>query len=262
MCDEIFGRMNFINNVIWEKKYSPQNDAKWLSDSHDFIIVYAKNKQIWRPKNIKLQIKEAQHRAVLSANQELIRLYWNIGAVIVQNGHWGNKFVENLARDIKLEFPNTTGYSVRNLKYMQKFAKMFTKEEFVQEPLAQILWYHHITLMDKVKEKERYLWYVRKTAENGWSRNVLVHQIELRLYERQALADKTTNFKERLPLKQSELAQQSLKDPYVFDFIEPKEALLEREIENELVSNITKLLLELGTGFAFINQYNYSYKNY
>ena len=117
-----------------------------------------------------------------------------------------------------LEFPQTTGYSVRNLKYMAKFAQLFPDAEFVQASLAQITWYHNIALMDKVKDTDAYLWYAVQTAKNGWSRNVLVHQIESGLYQRQALAEKISNFERRLPSPQSELAVQTMKDPYIFDF--------------------------------------------
>ncbi len=143
---------------------------------------------------IKNEIKGAQYRAVLGANRELITLYWRIGQVINAHKTWGNKFVENLAADIKLEFPNATGYSVRNLKYMAKFAAMFREDEIVQAALAQISWYHNIALMDKVKNADAYRWYAEQSAQNGWSRNVLVHQIESGLYERQALSGKVNNF--------------------------------------------------------------------
>ena len=206
---------------------------------------------------IKSEIKGAQYRAVLGANRELIMLYWRIGQVINAHKTWGNKFVENLAADIKLEFPNATGYSVRNLKYMAKFAAMFREDEIVQAALAQISWYHNIALMDKVKNADAYRWYAEQSAQNGWSRNVLVHQIESGLYERQALSGKVNNFAAALPPQQSELAQQMMKDPYVFDFIPFREDMVERDIERALVSEVTKLLLELGTGFAFLgNQYH------
>lgn len=156
-----------------------------------------------------------------------------------------------------MEFPQSTGYSVRNLKYMAKFARMFPDKEFVQAALAQITWYHNIALMDKVKDPDAYAWYAAQTVKNGWSRNVLVHQIESGLYQRQALAGKVTNFERRLPSPQSELAIQTIKDPYVFDFIPFKEDMVERDIERALVQDVTKLLLELGTGFAFLgNQYH------
>jgi len=212
--------------------------------------------------DIRRKIRAAQHKAVLAANSELITLYWNIGTVINEHSVWGNKFIDNLARDIKLGFPNATGFSIRNLKYMAKFAKMFPDWTIVPAPLAQITWHHNRTLMDKIEDTERYLWYAAQTVENGWSRNVLVQQIEYRLYERQAIAAKTTNFDKRLPSPQSELAEQTLKDPYIFDFIEYRQGMVEREIESELVKNITKLLLELGTGFASVgNQYHIEVEN-
>jgi predicted nuclease of restriction endonuclease-like (RecB) superfamily len=213
--------------------------------------------------NIKARIREAQYRAVLGANYEQIMLYWNVGGIIIENSKWGNKFIDNLARDIKLEFPNSTGYSVRNLKYMRKFSKMFPEIEIVQAPLAQLTWYHLQALMDKVPNKDMYIWYAGKVIDNGWSRNILVHQIEYKLYERQALPEqKVSNFERTLPSPQSELAQETLKNPFVFDFVEMRNNIIEREIENELVANIAKTLIELGTGFAFIgNQYNLTVGN-
>lgn len=206
---------------------------------------------------VKQEIKAAQYKAAVHVNTELIMLYHSIGCVINAHKSWGNKFIENLAQDIKLEFPQTTGYSVRNLKYMAKFAQLFPNAEFVQASLAQITWYHNIALMDKVKDADAYLWYAVQTAKNGWSRNVLVHQIESGLYQRQALAEKISNFENRLPSPQSELAVQTMKDPYIFDFIPFKEDMVERDIERALVQDVTKLLLELGTGFAFLgNQYH------
>ena len=127
----------------------------------------------------------------------------------------------------------------------------------MQEPLAQITWYHNIALMDKLKDTEIALWYAKETVKNGWSRNVLVHQIESGLYERQVIADKISDFENRLISPQSELAVQTMKDPYIFDFIPFQEDMVERDIEQALVKDVTKLLLELGTGFAFLgNQYH------
>ena len=202
--------------------------------------------------NIKMQIKTAQYKAALGMNREQILLFWNIGKIIIENSKWGNKFIDNLARDIKLEFPNSTGYSIRNLRYMKKFAVLFTDDIIVQAPLAQLTWYHLQALMDKVSDNGIYLWYANKCIENGWSRDILVHQIGTKLYERQAIADKADNFRHALTSPQSELARETIKNPYVFDFIEAKEKIVEREIENELVANIVATLLELGTGFAFI----------
>jgi len=206
---------------------------------------------------IKAQIKSAQYKAIIGANTELLTLYWNIGKVIIENKRWGNKFVDNLSRDIKSDFPNATGYSVRNLKYMQKFASTYPNIGFVQSVTAQIPWTHNKSILDKVKEPEQMEWYVLKTAENGWSVDTLEHQISSKLYDRQILVEKTTNYPDKLDSPQSELAVYTLKDPYLFDFIETKEKMIERDIENEMVSNISKLLLELGTGFAFLgNQYH------
>lgn len=206
---------------------------------------------------IKSEIKGAQYRAVLGANRELIMLYWRIGQVINAHKTWGNKFVENLAADIKLEFPTATGYSARNLKYMAKYAETYPDIEFVQTVSAQISWSHNVAILDKVKDADQRVWYMESASKNGWSKNVLVHQIESGLYERQTLSGKVNNFAAALPPQQSELAQQMMKDPYVFDFIPFREDMVERDIERALVSEVTKLLLELGTGFAFLgNQYH------
>lgn len=210
--------------------------------------------------SIKQDIRTAQYRATVSVNRELLVLYHSIGEAINEHKTWGNKFVENLAADIKISFPDTTGYSVRNLKYMAKFAAAYPNDEndeFVQQPVAQIPWGHNTVLLDKLSSSEERLWYAEKVIENGWSRNVLIHQIEGGLYQRQAIASKITNFEARLPASQSELALQTMKDPYLFDFIPLKENMLERDIEQALVKDVTKLLLELGTGFAFLgNQYH------
>ena len=212
--------------------------------------------------NIKSQIHAAQYKAVLGVNREQIILYWNIGKVIIENSNWGNKFIDNLARDIKLDFPNSTGYSVRNLKYMRKFAEIFADDEIVPTLMAQLTWSHHRLLMDKIKDKSAMIWYADKTVENGWSKNVLWDQIDLKLYERQAIAEKSTNFSKTLALPQSELAEETLKNPFVFDFIEQRQGIIEREIEAEMVANIAKTIMELGTGFTFAgNQYQIEVDN-
>ena len=206
---------------------------------------------------VKQEIKAAQYKAAVHVNTELIMLYHSIGCVINAHKSWGNKFIENLAQDIKLEFPQTTGYSVRNLKYMAKFAATYPDSEFVQQVVAQIPWGHNVVLLDKVSDAGERNWYIEACRKNGWSRNVLVHQIESGLYQRQALAEKISNFENRLPSPQSELAVQTMKDPYIFDFIPFKEDMVERDIERALVQDVTRLLLELGTGFAFLgNQYH------
>lgn len=206
---------------------------------------------------IKQEIRAAQYKAALQVNKELILLYHSIGTVINEHKTWGNKFVDSLAKDIKLSFPNATGFSVRNLKYMAKYAQAYLDREFVQTVSAQIPWSHNIAILEKVKEPKQRIWYIQKTIENGWSHNVLIHQIESGLYQRQVTTDKISNFETRLSAPQSELAIQTMKDPYVFDFIPFKEDMVERDIERALVQDVTKLLLELGTGFAFLgNQYH------
>ena len=208
-------------------------------------------------KNIKHEITAAQYRAAVHVNADLLLLYHSIGCIINDHKSWGNKFIDNLATDIKMSFPESKGYSVRNLKYMAKFAEAYPDREFVQQVVAQIPWGHNIILMDKVSNPDERVWYIQKAIENSWSRNVLVHQIESGLYKRQVSAEKVSNFEHRLPSTQSELAVQTMKDPYVFDFIPFREDMLERDIEQALVRDITKLLLELGTGFAFVgNQYH------
>ena len=140
---------------------------------------------------------------------------------------------------------------------MAKFAAIYPDFEFVQQVVAQIPWGHNVVLMDKISDDTVRKWYIEQSIEHGWSRNVLVHQIESGLYERQVIADKISNFENRLASPQSELAVQTMKDPYVFDFIPFREDMVERDIEQALVQDITKLLLELGTGFAFLgNQYH------
>lgn len=215
------------------------------------------NEYLHTIESIKSEIKSAQYKATLSVNRELILLYYHIGKIINSHKAWGNKFIDNLAADIKVEFPGVKGYSVRNLKYMAKFAETYPDEQFVQQVVAQIPWGQNMVLLDKVADDTIRRWYIEKTLENGWSRNVLVHQIESDLYTRQVLANKVSNFENLLTSPQSEFAMQTMKDPYIFDFIPFREDMVERDIETALIKDITKLLLELGTGFAFLgNQYH------
>src|SRR5574344_1869290 len=169
--------------------------------------------------NIKQQIRNAQYRAVLSVNQEQIMLYWNIGKIIIANTKYGAKFVENLALDIKAEFSTAKGYSVRNLKYMRKFASVFADEQKVQTLFALLSWSHNTLLLDKTKTQEEFEWYAEQTIENGWSVSILEDRLALKTYERQALTDKASNYDRLLPAPQSELAAETLKNPFVFDFI-------------------------------------------
>ena len=234
--------------IVKNTDYIESEVKRVLMNSSEYISIV---------ENIKREIKVAQYRAAIHANVDMLLLYHDIGCVINEHKTWGNRFIDNLATDIRIDFPESKGYSVRNLKYMAKFAETYPNREFVQTVSAQIPWSHNIAIIEKVKDPEQRIWYIQKTAENGWSHNVLMHQIESGLYQRQVLVDKVSNFESRLPSPQSELATQTMKDPYVFDFIPFREEMLERDIEQALVRDVTKLLLELGTGFAFLgNQYH------
>ena len=241
----LYGKISKEKGVF---RFMRMEDLQMLMNSGEYLDLV---------QSIKQEIQSAQYRAALNVNRELICLYYDIGSAINEHKTWGNKFIENLATDIRLAFPEAKGYSVRNLKYMAKFAATYPDREFVQTVSAQIPWSHNVAIMDKGKTEEQREWYIRKTAENGWSHSVLVHQIESNLYERQVIANKVNNFETHLASPQSELAAQTMKDPYVFDFIPFKEDMMERDIEQALVKDVTKLLLELGTGFAFLgNQYH------
>ena len=207
--------------------------------------------------DIKTRIKTAQHKAALGANKELMELYWNIGKIIITNTKYGARFLENLSKDILTEFPDAKGFSVRNMKNMRRFAEIYPDFQKGQRGVALLPWRNNLTLMSKVKDETARNWYIAQNLENGWNNSVLTHQIEMKLYERQAISAKTTNFDRLLPSPFSELAEQTLKDPYVFDFVEKRKGIIEREIENEMVANVAKTIMELGTGFAFVgNQYH------
>jgi predicted nuclease of restriction endonuclease-like (RecB) superfamily len=167
---------------------------------------------------LKERIRTAQLRAALAVNRELVFLYWQIGReILLRQEHegWGSKVVDRLAADLRRAFPDMTGFSPRNLKYMRSFAQAWPDAAIVQQAAAQIPWFHNCTLLDKVKSAEERLWYVRAAVENGWSRSVLVHWIESDLYQRQGKAQ--TNFEKTLPALQSDLARETLKDPYSFE---------------------------------------------
>lgn len=207
---------------------------------------------------LKVQIRQAQLRAALAVNRELVLLYWKIGCEILtrqKEQGWGSKVIEQLSQDLRSTFPDMKGFSVRNLKYMRKFAETYPDESIVQQLAAQIPWFHNCVLLDKVKSSDERLWYVEQTIEQGWSRNVLVHQIESGLYHRQSKA--ITNFERTLPQPQSDLAQQILQDPYNFDFLSLDREARERDLERGLLQHLREFLLELGVGFAFVgSQYH------
>ena len=208
--------------------------------------------------DLKQKIAEARYRASLSINREMILLYWGIGRDILarqEREGWGTKVIDRLAEDLRQAFPEMTGLSARNLKYMRAFADAWPDSEIVQRVVAQLPWGHNVSLLDAVKATDERVWYARQAIEHGWSRPVLVHQIESNLFVRQGSA--LTNFSRTLPAQQSELAQQLLKDPYTFDFLALGPDMLERDLERGLIEHLRSLILELGKGFAFVgSQYH------
>ena len=216
-----------------------ENDDKYFEVLHD----------------IKKTLMITRNKIVENVNKDLILMYYNIGLKLIENNKWGSSFIDTLAKDLKMEFPTLKGMSARNLRYMQKFATEFDNDEFLQHDVAKLSWTSVTTIMDQVKDKEQRNWYIKESVQNGWSRPVIVHQIASKLYERQALLeDKTTNFDETLPSPNNEQVKELLKNPYIFDFITADKELKELDIEQELTANITKLLLELGNGFAFVGR--------
>lgn len=203
---------------------------------------------------LKDEISKARIRASLSANSEMILLYWKIGQGILsrqeQEG-WGTKVIERLSKDLGRAFPDMKGFTTRNLLFIRAFAEAYD-EPIVKQLVSLIPWGHNIRILQKIKDFEERHWYVQQTIEHGWSRDILVMQIETDLYGRKGKA--VTNFKKTLPDAQSDLAYQVLKDPYVFDFLSVGDEAQERETEKELVQHITKFLLELGAGFSFVGQ--------
>jgi predicted nuclease of restriction endonuclease-like (RecB) superfamily len=204
---------------------------------------------------LKERIRSAQLRAAIAVNRELVLLYWQIGReILTRQGHegWGAKVIDRLAADLRRSFPEMTGLSPRNLKYMRAFGEAWPDEAIVQAPLAQITWYHNIALLEKLRTEQQRLWYAHATIERGWSRNVLVHWIESDLFERQGKA--TTNFTRSLPPPQSDLAGELLKDPYNFEFLTLAGDAAERALQRGLLEHIHQFLIELGAGFAFVGQ--------
>ncbi len=204
-------------------------------------------------RSLKDRIRSAQLKAAIAVNQELILLYWQIGQEILQRQQaegWGAKVIERLARDLKIEFPDMTGFSPRNLNYMRSFAEAYPDEAILHQLGAKIPWKHNCVILDKVKDPEQRTWYIQKTVENSWSRSVLIHQIDTNLYGRQGGA--LTNFQAVLPAPQSDLAQSLLKSEYNLEFLGLHEKALERDLERALVDHMQKFLLELGVGFAFV----------
>lgn len=206
-------------------------------------------------KEIKEKVKTSQLKAAISVNQELIQLYWDIGSTVYQRQEeegWGAKTIDKLAGDLKQSFPGINGFSTRNIQFMVQFAREYPDFSIVKQLVSQIPWGHNIALLQKLDTEEQRSWYAQKVIENGWSRSVLLHWIDSGLHKRQGKA--LTNFQNTLPATQSDLAHQTLKDPYCFDFLTLREEFDEKELEDGLLDHIQKFLMELGHGFAFLGR--------
>ncbi len=196
--------------------------------------------------NLKKRVAASRCKAALSVNKELILLYHNIGTEILRSQEvhgWGAKIIEQLSQDLKVAFPESKGFGTRNLKYMRKFAQEYTEPEFVQQVVAQLPWGHILYLIDSVSDREIRNFYITQTVEHGWSRSVILLQVETNLHKRKGTA--ISNFKDKLPPPQSDLAHNTLKDPYIFDFLNVGNEAHEREIEKALIEHMEKFLLDM-----------------
>lgn len=201
------------------------------------------------------RVSAGRRRAVAAANTELVATYWSVGREILARQDaegWGARVVDRLSADLRERFPDAKGFSARNLKYMRAFAAAWPDGAIVQGALAPLPWYHHVALLDKLDSTDLRQWYAQAAIEQGWSRDVLVHHIEGRLHLRAGRA--VTNFANTLPLADSDLAQQSTRDPYLFDFVGNADIRRERDLEHALTVHVEKFLLELGQGFAFVGR--------
>jgi predicted nuclease of restriction endonuclease-like (RecB) superfamily len=204
---------------------------------------------------LKRKIQTERLRITLSANAAMVLLYWDIGKGILtqqdQQG-WGARIIDRLSADLKDAFPEMSGFSPRNLKYMRKFAESWPDRAIVQRTVAQIPWRSNLALLDKLQDAPSRLWYAEETIENGWSRDILVMQIESSLHLRQGKA--INNFELALPPTDSDMASQVFKDPYLFDFLGTADPSREREVEQALIDHVQRFLLEMGAGFAFVGR--------
>ena len=205
--------------------------------------------------DLKVRIRNERLRVVMTSNAAMVLLYWDIGQRILkrqENEGWGAKVIDRLSFDLGKAFPDMSGFSPRNLKYMRAFATAWPDHQIVQEALAQLSWYQNLALLEKLDTIEERLWYAQKTVDHGWSRNILVLQIENKVYRRMGKA--MHNFSATLPPSDSDMAIQVFKDPYLFDFLGTAEPRREAELEQGLIDHIQKFLLELGQGFAFVGR--------
>ena len=209
---------------------------------------------------IRNEIKTTQIKVAIETNKNLINLYFKIGKILNDNYKYGNKFIDEVACELKLEFPSIEGFSVINLKYMKKFYLEYKDDELVQRVVAQLPWRHNIVLMSKIKDNKIRKLYAEATIKNGWSKDMLVIQIENNYHLR--IGNSSNNFKISLPDINSDLANNAIKDPYIFDFLTLKENFKEKELEKAMIERIRDVLVELGKGFSFVgNQYKVSTEN-
>ena len=210
--------------------------------------------------DLKERVTVSRHRAALSVNREMILLYHYIGQKILssQEQHgWGSKVIDRLSRDLIHAFPDIKGFSPRNLKYMRKFAEEYHDVTIVQQLAAQLPWGHNMMIMDKIEDYKTRCFYMERAIAQRWSRNVMVDQIEKQLHDREGKA--ITNFEDTLPSSSSGVADNVLKDPYIFDFLGLSNSAQERDVEHALINHMQKFLLELGDGFSFVGrQYHLS----
>jgi predicted nuclease of restriction endonuclease-like (RecB) superfamily len=212
----------------------PKGYAAWLAD-------------------VKARVQAAQQRAALAVNKELLQLYWQMGRDLSdRRREWGSGVIDSVSADLRAAFPEMQGFSPSNLRYMRAFAEAWPDNTIHQQPVGELPWGHNVVLLTRLKNRAERLAYAQAALTHGWSRNVLDHHIDLRTVERSGKA--TTNFERQLPKPQSDLARESLKDPYRFDFLSLGAEAHEREIEAALVKHVTQFLLELGAGFAFVGR--------
>ena len=209
---------------------------------------------------IKQDVINTRNKIMYNANRELINIYFRMGKSISENSKYGNKFILLLAKSLKFEFPGTAGFSERNLHRMKAFYEEYKKFSILPLAVAELPWTHNYILIEKVKDMDKRLWYAEECLDNGWSKIVLVHQIELELYERKKQTKKFTNFNKNIEIKyNSELANEIIKDPYVFELEGLKRNYKEKELEEQMILKIKSILLEFGKGFSFVgNQYRIS----
>ena len=204
--------------------------------------------------DIKQEIKSTQYKVAVQSNISLISMYFRLGKILSDNYKYGNKFIDEVSKDLKIEFPNSTGFSVRNLKYMKKFYLEYKDDELVQQLVAQVPWGHNIVLMEKIKDKEIRKIYAEAILKNGWGRDMLSIQINNGYHLR--IGASNNNFENTLPALDSDLVNYTIKDPYIFDFISLKNEYKEKELESAMLNRIKDVLIELGKGFSFVgNQY-------